>query len=569
MFAYAADESSAKRLEIMPHKISYMLYTMLKKFSAIVFAFIFFNFESDCSAQNTFQMLYASGTGGKCFGSYQLADGGYIFTGIVTTTSDKIFITRTDCEGHVLWSKSYNDAGSWNNISQRVIPLRNGGFCLAASIGQFNAYNILIVKTDDNGNTIWQKVMNGAGDDIVNSVIETRNYDIVIAGHTNSFGQELGSQYNDVYVARIDSNGNYLWGKSIGTHLNIDQAFDVFETGDSMLISTGRYIEQGTFYTFILKQDGSGNVQFLKAYGDTNQYSAGYAIVESALGGYAITGATTVMKTNYQSYADEFLIRTNTTGDTLWTHTYHGMNPDGSENASSLIEIPTGFLVGVATMSYPTIGFVPNKHVVLRTDGTGNLVMAKSYNNGGSHYPYITNPRDGIGLLLSGFTTNYSAATFKPIIIRTDANYSSGCNETDLLSQTVMEYPPFQVRTPAYVVASGGSLINSTISANLMWTDSVICAMILDSCSNTTTGIERTATISSEKVFYNSASNEIIASGFTDSVDEMILYDYSGRVIEKQNHRNVITLHSIPAAGIYFSGIISGGRLRVFKIFIY
>lgn len=536
-----------------------------KKYTALV---ILLSSITLCNAQNTFQKLYTAGTGAKTFGSYQLSDDGYIFTGIVTTTSDKIFITRTDCEGNVLWSKTYNDAGSWNNISQRVIPLRNGGFCLAASIGQFNAYNILVVKTDDNGNTIWQKIMNGPGDDIVNSIIETRNYDIVIAGHTNSFGQEIASQYNDVYVARIDSNGNYLWGKSIGTHLNIDQAFDVFETADSMLISTGRYIEQGTFYTFILKQNGAGNVQFLKAYGDTNQYSAGYAVIECTDGGYAIAGASTIMKTNFQSYADEFLIRSDSNGDTLWARTYHGTSPDGSENASSLIEIPNGFLIGVATMSYPTIGFVPNKHVVVKTDLSGSMNMVKAYNHGGSHYPYITNPRDGIGLLLSGFTTNYSSSTFKPIIIRTDVNFSSGCNETDLLSQTVMEYPPFRVSTPAYVVASGGSLINSTISANLVWTDSVICANILDSCSNVTTGIVQNENVSGEKIFYNSSTHEIILTGFESSANETELYDYSGRKILSSKNSNTIKSGKIPA-GIYFVVVKSKGQIKTFKVFIY
>jgi len=521
-----------------------------------------------CIAQNTFQELYTAGTGAKCFGSYQLSDNGYIFTGIVTTTSDKIFIARTDCEGNVLWSKTYNDAGSWNNISQRVIPLRNGGFCLAASIGQFNSYNILVVKTDNNGNTIWQKIMAGPGDDIVNSVIETRDYDIVIAGHTNSFGQEAGSQYNDVYVARIDSNGNYLWGKSIGTHLNIDQAFDVFETADSMLISTGRYIEQGTFYTFILKQDGAGNVQFLKAYGDTNHYSAGYAVIECTGGGYAITGASTIMKINFQSYADEFLIRTDSNGDTLWTRTYHGTNPDGSENASSLIQINSGFIICIAAMSYPTVGFVPNKHVVIKTDLQGNMNMVKSYNSGGSHYPYITNPRDGIGLLLSGFTTNYSSSTFKPIIIRTDVNYSSGCNETDLLSQTVMEYPPFQVRTPAYVVASGGSLISSNISANLFWSDSVICANILDSCSIVTTGIVQNENSSGRKVFYNSSTLEIVLEGFGNDINETELYDYSGRLIMEQKNANTFTLGKIPSVSIYFVVVKFSGSIKTFKVFI-
>ena len=539
---------------------------LYKKYIALI---LLFTSVTLCNAQNTFQELYTAGTGAKCFGSYQLSDDGYIFTGIVSNGTDKIFITRTDCEGNVLWSKTYNDAGSWNNISQRVIPLRNGGFCLAASIGQFNAYNILVVKTDDNGNTIWQKIMNGPGDDIVNSIIETRNYDIVIAGHTNSFGQDAGSSYNDVYVARIDSNGNYLWGKSIGTYQNIDQAFDVYETTDSMLISTGRYIEQGTFYSFILKLDGAGSVQFLKAYGDTNQYSAAYGIIECSGGGYAIAGASTIMKTNFQSYADEFLIRTDSNGDTLWTRTYHGTNPDGSENASSLIQINNGFLIGVATMSYPTVGFVPNKHVVIKTDLLGNMNMVKSYNSGGSHYPYITNPRNGIGLLLSGFTTNYSSSTFKPIIIRTDVNYSSGCNETDLLSLTVMEYPPFQVRTPAYVVASGGSLINSNISANLVWSDSVICANILDSCSNITTGITQNENAPAENVFYNSSANEIILEGLESDIKEVELYDYSGRLIMNRKNANTFPLGKAPSAGIYFVMVKFSGSIKTFKVFIH
>src|SRR5258705_7228932 len=77
-----------------------------------------------CNAQNTFQELYtAAGTGAECFGSYQLSDDGYIFTGIVSNGTDKVFMTRTDCEGNVIWSKSYNNTSTVNNISQRVIPL--------------------------------------------------------------------------------------------------------------------------------------------------------------------------------------------------------------------------------------------------------------------------------------------------------------------------------------------------------------------------------------------------------------------------------------------------------------
>ncbi len=521
------------------------------------------------NAQNTFQKLYSPvGGSAECFGSYQLQDGGYIFTGIVTNGTDKVFMSRTNCEGTVIWSKSYNNSSTVGNISQRAIHLAHGGFCLAASIGSFGSYNILIVKTDNNGNTIWQKIMQGSGDDVVNSVIETRSGDIVLAGHTSSFGQDAGSAYTDVYIAKIDSNGVYQWGRAIGTAANTDQAFDIYETHDSSLIATGRYIEQGTFYSFLLKMDESGMVNYLRAYGDTNQYSCGYGIIEAAGGGYAITGSTTIMKASYQSYCDEFIIKTNTNGDTVWSRTYHGNNPDGSENASSIMEVGNGFVVAVATMSYPTVGFVPNKHVVLKTDLSGNMNMVRSYNNGGSHYPYITKPADGVGILLSGFTTNYSSSTFKPIIIRTDNSYDSGCNQTDLLSQTVMEYPPFQFRTPNFVVASGGSLINSTISANLIWTDSVICAHIVDSCTISHLSIVENKNKANGKVYFNSSSDEIILEGFERDINSVEVYDYSGRLIISQNNLNPINVAKLNVTSVYFVVVKSAKETTSYKVFV-
>ncbi len=538
----------------------------MRKTICILFV-IAFNFSA--IAQNTFQKLYTPSVGGaECFGSYQLSDGGYIFTGITMETTNKVFVSRTDCEGTVLWSKTYNNSSTIGNISQRVIPLKAGGFCLAASIGQYNAYNILIVKMDNQGNTVWQKIMAGSGDDVVNSIIETRSGSLVIVGHTNSFGQDAGSSYTDIYIAKLDANGNYIWGRAVGTHANIDQAFDVVEASDSNYVATGRYIEQGTFYTCLLKMDTLGNVQWLKAYGDTNQHTFGYALIACASGGFALVGSTTIMKTNYQSYADNFIIRTDANGDTLWCRTYRGSNPDNDENASSIIELPNGFAIGVATMSYPgSVNFVPNKQVIIKTDLQGNMTMVKSYNDGGSHYPYITMPYNRVGALLSGFTTNYSSSIFKPLLIRTDNNFNSGCNETDLLSQTYMEHPPFQVRIPAYVIANGGSLINSTISANLTWVDSMLCSHIVDSCS-IHQGVEELSANAHGKVWYDPTSKRIVMEGFDSNVTDVEVYDLVGRMVYNQKTSAPISFQKSLVESIYFVVIKSKESIHSFKVLI-
>ncbi|MEO8150365.1 MAG: T9SS type A sorting domain-containing protein [Bacteroidia bacterium] len=512
----------------------------MKKTLKLILLLLLSSFNSN--GQNTFQKVYQSSGHAECFGAYQTIEGGYIFTGIIDTNGYKIFMCRTDCKGDVLWAKTYNASSTIGNISQRVIQTHDNGFLLAASAGAFSSYNMALIKTDSMGITQWHKVIQGTRDDVVNSVIETMDHNFVIAGKTNSWGQEVSNNigYTDVYIAKIDSTGNFMWGKTIGTPQTVDEAFDIIETTDSGYAATGRYIEQGTFYCFLLRMNKSGALNYLRAYGDTNQSTNGYALIQTADGGFAITGSTTIMKNSFQDYPDEFIIKTDAAGDTLWCKSYHGTNSDGSENGSSIVEIAgSGYAIGVATFSYPTIGFVPNKHLVIKTDLTGNMNLARTYNDGGSHYPYLSRTRDQQGYLLSGFTTNYSP-NFQPMLIRMDNNFDSGCNETNVLPLTVQEHPPFQVRVPQANIAAGGSVVNSTIQANLALGVYTVCEYIEDSCVN----------ILAINNFQNTKNNVLIyfdgISGVIKISDEVLtdfivqIFNSVGQlIIESKNKRQI------------------------------
>jgi hypothetical protein len=87
-------------------------------------------------AQNTFQKVYTTGYDVECFGAYQETDGGYIITGIaqVSASSYKVFMTRTDCHGNILWSKAYNTSSTIGNISQRVVETHDHGFMLQRAL---------------------------------------------------------------------------------------------------------------------------------------------------------------------------------------------------------------------------------------------------------------------------------------------------------------------------------------------------------------------------------------------------------------------------------------------------
>src|SRR6185436_17009442 len=156
-------------------------------------------------AQTTFQKIYTSSTDAECFGAYQTTDQGYIITGIANPVGNthNVFLTRTDCHGEILWSKTYSTSSTVGNISQRVIETHDHGFLLAASSGTYGAYNIMIVRTNAGGVTLWKKTMNGPHDDLATSVIETPQHHYVIAGSTSSYGSDAGTPYKDIYMMKI------------------------------------------------------------------------------------------------------------------------------------------------------------------------------------------------------------------------------------------------------------------------------------------------------------------------------------------------------------------------------
>jgi hypothetical protein len=473
-------------------------------------------------AQTTFQKIFTGDSDVQCFGAYQTSDDGYIFTGIANVNgTNKIFLTRTDCHGEILWSKTYSNTSSWNNISQRVIETFDHGFLLAASIGSFGAYNILLVRVNASGHTQWMKIMQGSGDDGVNSVIQTSTQEFVIAGSTSSYGQDAGSFYKDVYLMKVDDEGNLLWGKTFGTENTYDEAFDVIETFDGHYAVTGRYIVQETFQCFLLKTDPEGEVVFMKAFGDTLQHTVGFALANTLDGGYVITGSSTLNKESFLDYPDEFLIKTNSAGDTLWCRSYRGSSIDGSENGSSVVVVPDGsYAIGVATFSYPTVGFVPNKHCVLKTDAEGHLEFCRAYNSGGSHYPYLTASKGGDGYVLSGFS-NYYTPAFSATLTKLDSDFESGCYQTDVTDLTFQQSLPAKISTPAYETSSGGSLVNATAEADFVLSDTTLCFSSADTCTVFTTTGEWKANSVSLQVYPNPAADRIMIAGWAVGKEEI------------------------------------------------
>lgn len=425
-------------------------------------------------AQITFQKQFRQPDSASSFQTYDAKitpDGGYILAGLAsegTSTTFHPFLLKLNCKSEIQWYKLFGNTQTTANVFHRVIVTHDSNFVLMSNLGVYSNYNGLVAKVDGNGNILWEKILNlSNGSDQLTDIKETNSGQFVLTGSIKSTP--------DVGLIKLNSDGTLVWNKTFGNANQYDEGSAITILNDGSYLVTGRYISMGTFNAFLLKTDTSGAMQWLKCYGDTLQHMWGFDVKELGNGDLILAGSTTLLKPNYQSYTDNYVMRLNSVGDTVWTKIFYG-TPDLFENVSSiLIDAQENIILGVATASYVTPGFVPNKNAIMKFSPSGNLLAAKIYNNGSSHYTRI-NPSHDDGVILSGYSTMYAGPVgFQTLFMKMNQALNTGCFDTDVTALTVVTSNSFKVTQPLPLLGtSGTSLANSTVF-NTVVVDSVLC----------------------------------------------------------------------------------------------
>ncbi len=83
----------------------------------------------------------------------------------------------------------------------------DGGFIVAATTSSFGAggQDIYLIKTDENGDTLWTKTFGGTGNDRASKIVQTNDNGYAIFGTTNSFG----NNGDDFLLLKVDSIRKY------------------------------------------------------------------------------------------------------------------------------------------------------------------------------------------------------------------------------------------------------------------------------------------------------------------------------------------------------------------------
>jgi hypothetical protein len=327
------------------------------------------------------------------------------------------YLIKTDSDGRFDWDSHLGGLDA--DWGQMAIETSDGGYIICGTTESFGAldFDLYVVKTDQFGNMIWDKMLGGADKEIGYSVCETSDGGYLLTGATYS----MGAGYDDIYLVKLDNVGNTVWEKAFGD-ANFNRGHSVIETSDGSYLVSGVTIVDdadggdGNDDFYLLKIDVSGNMIWESNLGKLF-YDAAYQTIELADGGFAVVGFTYYYGGGFSS--DIKLVKTDSLGNQIWEQHYGGSN---DERAYSVAEtLDGGFIIAGETKSY---GAGESDVYLVKTDNNGNQIWAKNFGGSGREYgrAVCTTP-DG-GYMITGQSDSYGIGDFwfQMYLIRTDAN---------------------------------------------------------------------------------------------------------------------------------------------------
>ena len=239
-------------------------------------------------------------------------DGGYIICGHADTIgSGKIWVMKLDRSCTIQWDKTIGSES--HDSAQSIQQTSDGGYILAGSSYSSDSidYDIKIVKLDNSGNVLWNKTMKGKQRELAASILQTPEGGFIIAGTRTS----LDTKKDDVWLIKTDKNGEIIWEKALGGNSD-DSACSIKGTSDGGYIVAGNTHSYGKGFCsmWILKIDRNGKILWDRAPGEVPEGSA-YDVKETAEGDYVVTGTT-------ESYSGGCLLKLDKKGNLKWVKSF-------------------------------------------------------------------------------------------------------------------------------------------------------------------------------------------------------------------------------------------------------
>jgi len=376
----------------------------------------------------------------------QTSDGGYAIAGKTESSGAgqaDVYVVKLDANGNLQWTKTIG--GPKDDWGRSLIQTSDGGYAIAGFTSSFGAgqADVYLVKLDANGNLQWTKTIGGPESEGGYSLIQTSDGGYAIAGYTASFG----AGQLDVYVVKLDANGNLQWTNTIGGPKG-EEGHSLIQTSDGGYAIAGKTnsFGAGDYDVYVVKLDANGNLQWTKTIGGENE-DWGSSLIQTADGGYAIAGYTVFL--GAEPPFNVYFVKLDANGNLQWTKTIGGPHFDVG---NSLIQTADGgYAIAGTTGSF---GAGNGDVYVVKLDAKGNLqwtktIGEKDWDEGHS----LIQTSDG-GYVIAGSTSSFGAGGADVYVIKLDKNGKACC----AVSQTSQVGTGGTLSSATSSIGSGGTL---------------------------------------------------------------------------------------------------------------
>ena len=344
----------------------------------------------------------------------QTADGGYVIAGVIWRMGggqSYVYLVKTDARGRKLWSKTFGQGDV--NRGESVQQTQDQGYIVAGTTwsSDGNRSDVYLIKTDRDGNEIWSRTYGGSRREEGFSVRQAMDGGFIIAGRTDSFGK--GNE--DVWLIKTDADGNEIWSRTYGGSRR-EEGFSVRQAMDGGFIIAGRTnsFGKGNDDVYLIKTDATGKSIWSKTFGGKGR-DRGNSVHQTSDGGYIVAGTSWPFK---EKYSDVYMIKTDENGKKVWHKTFGGRYGDYGYSVQQTAD--GGYIVVGNTRPFGRIG--ESKIYLIKTDGKGDKVWAKTFGGGGSAYGLSVRQATDGGYIIAGKKELESADDYDICLIKTNGN---------------------------------------------------------------------------------------------------------------------------------------------------
>ena len=252
------------------------------------------------------QKLELNNTNNHILSGIKLKNDGFLFVGHNRSHNDewnKIYVVKTDKDLNIIWQKNYG-SDNYENKGYSIIELNENEYCILGYT-KASKNNALILKIDNYGNEKWFSYLPNLKCSFASHMIINKQKEIILAG-------QLDKQ---LFVSKIDKNGNILWNYNYLNDNHYHRLFDIKNTNDNGIIMVGNTTKnfKKKKDILIIKLSNNGIEEWVQTLGNKDSEAA-YDI-EEINSNYAVAGFA--VKNKKGTLYNSFIIKIDSLGKQL------------------------------------------------------------------------------------------------------------------------------------------------------------------------------------------------------------------------------------------------------------